>query len=425
MPLCPQITNTAKTVAINTAITAVTYTSTTATYTSSGHALAVGDSVTITGLAPAGYNGTFTISSVAASTFTVANTTNAVVTDGVGSAASNSYTVSSVTPIVAATTTDTSSLSTQITTAQASADGKNKINYSTSGPSGLGTNVGDIWWQYSAGIVIAQYSWDGSSWVSSPISSAVIANIDAAKITSGIISSIEYNNGSGTFRVTAAGALTATSANITGTITSTSGTIGGFTVASNYLSGSGGFTLNSNGTIDGGSGNTIFYGKANIGGGTAGSETLIITGASNFNGAITGLAITANGELYAAGHTTTANAANGYVFVTGGRIARSTASSQRYKENIVDLLSVPELNPKKLLSLPVRAFSYKDGELPESDDRYKTLIPGFIAEEVDAIYPIAADYVDGPESWNDRMIVPALLSLVQDLYKRVEELEAK
>jgi hypothetical protein len=335
------------------------------------------------------------------------------------------FTVTNVTPIVPATTADTGSLQTQITTAQATADGKNKVTYSTSSPFGVGTNVGDIWWQYSAGIVIGQWSWNGSSWASAPIGNAVIANIDAGKITAGIISGIEYNNGSGTFRVTPAGALTATSANITGTITSTAGSIGGFTITSTYLGGSGGFTLNSSGQIDGGSGNTIFYGKANFGGGTAGSESLIVTGASNFNGALTGLAITANGDLYAAGHSTTANAANGYVFTTGGRIARSTASSARYKENIVDLLSVPELDPKKLLKLPVRAFTYKEGELPETDDRYQTLIPGFIAEEVDAIYPIAADYVDGAESWNDRIIVPALLSLVQDLSKRVEELEAK
>jgi hypothetical protein len=86
---------------------------------------------------------------------------------------------------------------------------------------------------------------------------------------------------------------------------------------------------------------------------------------------------------------------------------------------------VPELDPKKLLKLPVRAFTYKEGELPETDDRYQTLIPGFIAEEVDAIYPIAADYVNGVETINDRMILAGLLSLVQDLSKRVEELEAK
>lgn len=338
------------------------------------------------------------------------------------------FTVSSVTPITPATTADTGSLQTQITTAQATADGKNKVNYSTSAPSGSGTNVGDIWWQYSAGIVIGQWSWTGSSWATSPISSAVIANLDAAKITSGIISSIEYNNGSGTFRVTAAGALTATSANITGTITSTSGTIGGFTLASTYLSGSGGFTLNSNGTIDGGSGNTIFYGKANIGGGTAGSENLIVTGNSNLNGTLivsgTG---TVQGVFTAvdAGVNTNTNTANAWLS-TGGVLRRTTASSMRYKENIVDLLSVPELDPKKLLALPVRAFTYKEDYLSSADDRYQQMFPGFISEEVDAIYPIAADYENGEiESWNDRIMLPALLSLVQELYKRVEELEGK
>lgn len=380
------------------------------------------------------------------------------------------FTVTSVTPITAATTADTASLSTQITTAQATADGKNKVTYSTSAPSGSGTAVGDIWWQYSGGIVIGQYTWSGSAWVSAPIGNTVIANIDAGKITTGIISSIEYNNGSGTFAVTAAGALTAASATITGTINATSGYIGSTSTgwqftSSGYLysadttlyptTSPGGnantyaiFTsrgvyaeriystgtqassifslggLSVNGQVSGAAGSFVVNSSGNIT--TVGSITATgaITTSSNISTSGTG-SITAAGELYAAGHGTTANAANGYVFTTGGRVARSTASSARYKENIVDLLSVPELDPKKLLTLPVRAFTYKEGELPETDDRYQTLIPGFIAEEVDAIYPIAADYVDGAESWNDRIIVPALLSLVQDLYKRVEELEAK
>lgn len=69
-------------------ITAVSYTATTATYTTTEKTnLLTGDSVTISGLSPSGYNGTFTITSVntVAKTFTVANTTNATVTDGVGS----------------------------------------------------------------------------------------------------------------------------------------------------------------------------------------------------------------------------------------------------------------------------------------------------------------------------------------------------
>jgi hypothetical protein len=227
---------------------------------------------------------------------------------------------------------------------------------------------------------------------------------------------------------TITGAITATSGSFTGSITSTSGTIGGFTLASTYLSGSGGFTLNSNGTIDGGSGNTIFYGKANIGGGTAGSENLIVTGNSNLNGTLivsgTG---TVQGVFTAvdAGVNTNTNTANAWLS-TGGVLRRTTASSMRYKENIVDLLSVPELDPKKLLALPVRAFTYKEDYLSSTDDRYQQMFPGFISEEVDAIYPIAADYENGEiESWNDRIMLPALLSLVQELYKRVEELEAK
>jgi len=69
------------------AIDSVSYTSTTATYTTAKtHGLFVGDVVTTSGLSPSGYNGTFTVTGVnaASKTFTVANTTNASVSDGVG-----------------------------------------------------------------------------------------------------------------------------------------------------------------------------------------------------------------------------------------------------------------------------------------------------------------------------------------------------
>ena len=351
------------------------------------------------------------------------------------------------------------------TAAQTTADGKNKIYRQGTTPTGT-FSVGDLWFNTSNDNSISR--WDGSSWVANTLGNNALASISASKITAGTIdasvitvSNINAGNistgtlaaariatgsldaskiTSGTITASQIAAATITASNLaagtlsasnitTGTLSATvgltaqTGTIGGFTITPTYLGGSGGFTLNASGQIDGGSGNTIFYGKGNFGGGTAGSETLIVTGTSNFNGTLTGLNIVSNGDIFAAGHSTTANAANGYVFTTGGRIARSTASSERYKENIVDLSEVPELDPKKLLDLPVRAFTYKEGELPETDDRYQQLIPGFIAEEVDAIYPVAADYVNGPESWNDRMIVPALLSLVQDLYKRIEKLE--
>jgi len=161
------------------------------------------------------------------------------------------------------------------------------------------------------------------------------------------------------------------------------------------------------------------YVSCSVSGTTLGS-TIAITLANN---ATASGSFTTNGELFAAGHSTTANAANGYVFATGGRIARSTASSERYKENITDLRDVPELNPKKLLDIPVRAFSYKTDYL-KNDDRTGVLVPGLIAEEVDAIYPLAADYADGNvENINDRALLVNLLALVQDLYKEIEILK--
>lgn len=88
MPLCPQVINTPIDILPTIfAITGVTFTSTSATYACPGHTYIVGDILTVSDVAPAGYNGTFTITSVVASTsFTVANTTNATVTTGTGTA---------------------------------------------------------------------------------------------------------------------------------------------------------------------------------------------------------------------------------------------------------------------------------------------------------------------------------------------------
>ena len=140
--------------------------------------------------------------------------------------------------------------------------------------------------------------------------------------------------------------------------------------------------------------------------------------------------VTMNGDVYTLDSfynqdpTTTTNTANTWMSGTSGLTRRSTASSQRYKENIVDIRTVPALDPNKLLSLPVRAFTYKADYLDSADDRSGTPLPGFIAEEVAETYEIAADKNDGViESWNDRFVVPGILALVQDLHARVATLE--
>ena len=142
------------------------------------------------------------------------------------------------------------------------------------------------------------------------------------------------------------------------------------------------------------------------------------------------LGVVAKGDLYSPDNfynqdtTTTTNAANTWMSAITGLTRRSTASSERYKENIVDIRTVADLDPQKLLALPVRAFKYRADYLDSADDRSGSLLPGFIAEEVASIYSIAADQVEGViESWNDRYVVPGLLALIQDLYARVEILE--
>lgn len=76
-----------------------------------------------------------------------------------------------------------------ISTAQSTADGKNKVNYSTSDPGSTPNTAGDIWWKYASGIVIAQWTGaGGTTWVSNTIGNTVIASLDAGKITAGFLS---------------------------------------------------------------------------------------------------------------------------------------------------------------------------------------------------------------------------------------------
>lgn len=130
--------------------------------------------------------------------------------------------------------------------------------------------------------------------------------------------------------------------------------------------------------------------------------------------------IVATGAINA---TTLTPAPNTYI-TTDGQIRRTSGSSIRFKRDIVDLLSVVELDPKKLYDLPVRAFKYKNEFVSDEDSRYNKLLPGFIAEEVEEVYPIAADYdSNGVEKWNANVMVPAMLALIQDLNTRLDALE--
>ena len=105
---------------------------------------------------------------------------------------------------------------------------------------------------------------------------------------------------------------------------------------------------------------------------------------------------------------------NGYV--------TANSSSMRYKENIKYKLS-EWLNPEKLYDLPVVQYNYK----PEYEDM--ELVAGtqigILAEDVEKYYPNAL-VMNGKgqaESWQDRILIPAILFLVQKQHKEIEQLK--
>lgn len=119
---------------------------------------------------------------------------------------------------------------------------------------------------------------------------------------------------------------------------------------------------------------------------------------------------------------TFANAANVYIN-SSGTFGRATASSERYKKDIEDVTN-EELDPYKILDIPIRQFRYNENNVPvdrQPDDLYI----GLIAEEVEKVYPVAAEYTeDGQvEMWNIKILFPALLKIVQDQQKEIDALK--
>ena len=348
------------------------------------------------------------------------------------------------------------------TAAQTTADGKNRIYRQATQPTGGTYAEGDLWFDTDDDNRIYRFT-SGSWGTTVPLGNNALGNLSANKITSGTIdasvitvSNINAGNiSTGTLNAdriasasitgTKIAAGTITASNIaTGTITATQiaastitatqinslngAIIGGWTISSTALSiPSIGNAINSDGSANFARIQTNTSLTSTFGGAVNVLDAISASGAITSSTSITAtLDVTANRDLYTPNHTTVTDAANGRVTITLGRVTRSTASSQRYKENITPIRDIDELDPKRLLDLPVRAFTYREDYLSESDSRFGALIPGFIAEEVDGVYPVAADYEDGNvESWNDRMIVPAMLALIQDLYKEIKQLKGE
>ena len=209
-----------------------------------------------------------------------------------------------------------------------------------------------------------------------------------------------------------AGSLSAASGSFTGSVTST-GSPGAY--GSNTLTISGGAITADN----------VIYLESDI---STGVIDLIASSIQlEANTEVTGT-FTSSGEIYALYAIIPGNvlsASPNMYMTTGGQVRKTSGSSIRYKKDVVNLLTVNELDPTKLYDLPVRAFKFKEEFSSSDDSRYNKLLPGFIAEEVEEIYPIAADYdVNGVEKWNANVMIPAMLALIQDLNTRLDALEA-
>lgn len=111
-------------------------------------------------------------------------------------------------------------------------------------------------------------------------------------------------------------------------------------------------------------------------------------------------------------------------FFTGHEPAYASTSSKRFKCEIAALQD-EKLDPKNLLKLEVKQFKYKDEHPTQYPDMKGLLMPGFIAEDVDSIYPSATihDKDGNVESWDERRIIPGMLALIQEQHKTIQSLE--
>lgn len=107
----------------------------------------------------------------------------------------------------------------------------------------------------------------------------------------------------------------------------------------------------------------------------------------------------------------------------GATLAYLDASSRRYKD--IDRPMTDE-DVENMYNLPVVWAKYKDGRLSKDDERCGKLMPMFIAEDVDGVFPLAADHKNGQvEDWNYRIMIPLMFQMLKAQKHEIEELKKK
>lgn len=114
------------------------------------------------------------------------------------------------------------------------------------------------------------------------------------------------------------------------------------------------------------------------------------------------------------------------VLTSTGYIRRKASGSSKRFKNSISYELTDDMNPEKLYDVSIVRFKYNKDYLSEKNDsRYDTPLIGMIAEDMDAHYPQACDYDEQgrPKGWNEHYIIPAMLKLIQDQHKEIEELK--
>lgn len=120
----------------------------------------------------------------------------------------------------------------------------------------------------------------------------------------------------------------------------------------------------------------------------------------------------------------TSNASGSTLILYNNYVYKLSSSSKRYKSHVKNMTSD---EAERLLDIPVVWFRYKDGYLAPGDRFEGKPLPGFYAEDVYEAFPEGALLnEDGQiEDWNYRTMVPAMLKLIQDQQKTIDNLVEK
>lgn len=214
------------------------------------------------------------------------------------------------------------------------------------------------------------------------------------------------------------GNLTANNANLSGTISATSGTIGGLKITPYGLVG----------TSELGKNTLIYYNSVESDNGYFNFiDTNTIVSKSGYMriGWNESTHIEMLGEVCIQNPGASTGTPNTRIQNSSNRLAIASGSSRRFKHDIAPIYNA-DLDPHRLYDIDICQYKYNLDYIDEDDQRYNKDVVGFIAEDIYEKYPVAADIgmFGTVEDWNIRFMLPPMLKLIQEQHDEINTLKA-